>query len=62
LWRDIIKLLDQYKGIAIPNPGNSQTTLFRKDLWCGLIPKLNYPQLLSFARNKKTILQVSSLS
>jgi hypothetical protein len=49
-WRNILRLLDAYKGIAKVNFGSGDTILLWHDLWNGQVLKLTYPQLYSFAK------------
>lgn len=49
-WRDIIKLNDQYKGIASVIPGSGNTIMFWKDQWSGIVPMQVFPELYSFAK------------
>lgn len=51
-WKDIIKLLDAYKGIASATVSDGTTVLFWKDLWNGQVPSQAFPELYSFAINK----------
>jgi hypothetical protein len=50
-WRSILRLLDQYKGIAQGIAWSGDTILFWKDLWNGLILQHTYPHQFSFAKN-----------
>lgn len=50
-WRDVVKLLDTYKGIAFPTIADGSTVLFWHDLWNGTILSQTNPQLFSFAKN-----------
>lgn len=42
-WRDILKILNMYKGIAIPNPCNGRSVYLWYDLWEGLVPSIRFP-------------------
>lgn len=58
-WRDNIKLLDLYKGLATCSIGNGHTALFWTDLWNGHLLNYQHPQLHSFVKsNKQTVEQV----
>ena len=62
-WRDTIKFLDSFKGIASPQIGNGSTILLWDDLWSGMVPQQAYPELYSFAKNSNiTLYEVSQLS
>jgi hypothetical protein len=50
-WRDIVKLLDKFKGIAKVVAQNGATILLWHDLWNDNVPKLLFPELYSFAKN-----------
>ena len=49
-WKDILKLLDSFKGLAMVNMFDGRTFLFWDDLWFNKVPRLHYPQLFSFAQ------------
>jgi hypothetical protein len=51
-WRDALKLLDKYKGLASVSIANGQTCLLWDDLWNGQVSKIKFPELYSFAKNK----------
>lgn len=55
-WKDIVKLLNQDKGLASVTPSDSKTVLLWDDLWLGLVPKLEFPELYSFAKDKTSTL------
>lgn len=44
-WRDILKLLGQFKGIALPIPQNRRTISLWDDLWAGQVFKHASPEL-----------------
>ena len=52
-WRDITKLLDSFKGLAMANVFDIVTCLFWDDLWLNKVPKIHYPQLYSFSKTKQ---------
>lgn len=56
-WRDIIQLLNQYKGLASPAARCGSTIHLWEDLWGGCVPKLQYPELYSYTRCKNITLQ-----
>jgi hypothetical protein len=61
-WRDIIKLLTQFKGITSVTPGNGKSVLLWEDLWLGSVPRLQFPELFSFAKDKNvTLFRASSV-
>lgn len=53
----MLKLLDLYKGIASTYPMSGSSVYLWDDMWNGLIPKIAYPELYSFAKNKNITLQ-----
>lgn len=55
-WRDILKILDKYKGLSSVIVNNGKSCLLWDDLWNGKVRKLQYPELHSFAKNKSIIL------
>jgi len=50
-WKDFLKLLDSFKGLAMVNVADGKSCLFWNDLWLNKVPRLHYPQLFSFAKN-----------
>lgn len=52
-WRDTLKLIDKFKGLASVIISNGQTCLFWDDLWNGQVRKQQFPELHSFAKNKR---------
>jgi hypothetical protein len=51
-WRDALKLLEKFKGLASVSVANGQTCLLWDDLWNGQVRKLQFPELYSLAKNK----------
>jgi hypothetical protein len=49
-WRNILKLLDQFKGMAPISVQSGPTCLFWDDLWFGQVPRLAFPELYSFTK------------
>jgi hypothetical protein len=54
-WRRILRLLNILKGIAQVQLGTGDSILFWKDLWNGRVLRISFPELISFAKDKKTI-------
>lgn len=50
-WRDVLKLLPEFKEIAKPQMNNGSTILFWLDPWNGSPLAQSCPELFSFARN-----------
>jgi len=57
-WRDILKLLDSYKGLAMVNIRDGASCLLWDGLWLHRVPSQRFPELFSFA--KKIHISVSS--
>ena len=55
-WRDLLKLLDSFKGIAVVNVRDGKSCLLWEDMWLNHIPKLSFPKLFSFANNPQIAL------
>ena len=55
-WRDILKLLDKFKGLAMVNINNAKSCFLWTDLWNNKVPMHTYPELFSFVKSKTTIL------
>jgi hypothetical protein len=53
LWKSLLNLLHNFKGLTFPTIGNGRTMLFWEDLWNRGIPTQQYPELFSFACNTK---------
>jgi len=49
-WRDNLKLLDSYKGMAMVHIKDSASCYLWDDLWLNSVPKIQYPELFSFAK------------
>jgi hypothetical protein len=56
-WRDIVKLLDKFKGMASVRVGDGSTIIFWQDRWNEMIPAQSFPELHSFAINKEITFQ-----
>lgn len=52
-WRDILKLLHDFKSFSSAQVQNGSTCLFWSDSWIQQPLQLEYPELYSFARNKE---------
>lgn len=50
-WRDLLKLLDSFKGMAMVNTLDGASCLFWEDLWMHRVPKHHFPELYSFAKD-----------
>lgn len=51
-WKDVIKLCDLYRGIAICTVGNGSTVLFWNDIWNDRLLEQSFPRLYTYAKNK----------
>jgi hypothetical protein len=49
-WRDVVSLIDKYKGMASATIADGSSVLLWKDHWNGATPATVYPELLSFAK------------
>jgi len=49
-WRDILKLLDKFKGLASVQVKDGVSCLFWDDSWVGQSLKLSFPELNSFTK------------
>lgn len=56
-WRDIVKLIDLYKGIASARVSDGSTVLFWKDTWNNHLLSRDLPQLASFAKDERITLK-----
>ena len=50
-WKDILKLIEYFKGMAMIQISDGATCLFWDDLWNSRVPRLSYPELYSFAKD-----------
>jgi len=56
-WRDALKLIENYKGLAMVTVSSGQTCLLWDDLWNGQVRKQESLELYSFAKNKSICLR-----
>ena len=49
-WKDLLQLVDSFKGLAMANVEDGKSCLFWEDLWLSRVPKVYFPQLFSFAK------------
>lgn len=56
-WRDVLKLLQQFKGISVISLQNGATCLHWHDLWEGNIWSQTFPELFSFCKNSNITFQ-----
>ena len=54
-WRDVLKLLDSFKGMDMINIQDGRTCLFWEDLWNNRVPKLHFPELFSLPKTQKSL-------
>jgi hypothetical protein len=52
-WKSMIKLLPNFKGLALPVIGNGRSISFWEDQWCQSIPRQKILELFSFVKNTK---------
>jgi hypothetical protein len=58
-WRDILKLLDKFKGMAKVNINNGKSCYLWLDMWDDKVPNQVFPELFSFAKSQTTTLAVA---
>jgi len=51
-WRDILKLIDQFKGIVMVSVRDGKSCFLWHDLWDGTICSKAFLELFSFAKNQ----------
>lgn len=56
-WRSVLRLLDNYKGMAVVSVSNGSTCNLWSNLWEGMIPQFEFPELYSFAKQKNISVQ-----
>jgi hypothetical protein len=56
-WRDLLKLLDSYKGLAMVSVQNGTSCFFWLDLWNGQVLQQIFPELFSNCRDDKVSVQ-----
>jgi len=54
-WRDVLKLLDKFKGLASVNIADGSSCLLWDDMWDGRVPRFALPELYSFAKKNKSV-------
>jgi hypothetical protein len=59
-WRDILKLQDDYKGMAMVSVKDGPTSFLWHDLWEGSVCSQTYPELFSYAKNQQISLKVAA--
>ena len=52
-WRDVLKLLDKYKGMARAEVNSGKSYYLWEDLWENEPLSGKFPELFSFAKKKK---------
>jgi len=57
-WKDILKLLDKFKGMALVPVADGSSCLLWDDCWQGQPLKLTFPELYSFV--KKTYISLKT--
>jgi hypothetical protein len=61
-WRDVLKTLEFFKGIARVEIRDGKTTLLWHDNWDGICKSAQYPELWSFASCKDITVQQARLA
>jgi len=42
-WKDLLQLVDSFKGLAMANVEDGKSCLFWEDLWLSIVPKVYFP-------------------
>jgi hypothetical protein len=58
-WRDVLKLLDKFKGMASVLVASGKACLFWDDVWNNQVRRIQYLKLHSFAKNKRISLNTA---
>jgi hypothetical protein len=61
-WKDILKLLDKFKGRARAKINNPKSCLLWSDTWNDKVPMIAYLELYSFTKSRNTILAEAKTS
>jgi hypothetical protein len=56
-WKDVFRLVDYFRGHAMPWVGDGRTILLWHDVWNNISPRSTFPCLFSFAKKKDCSLQ-----
>jgi hypothetical protein len=59
-WRDSLKLISQFKDLAVISVRDGATCLLWHDKWDGIPLSLRFPELYSFCRNKNITLKTAA--
>jgi hypothetical protein len=59
-WRDILKLIDQFKGIAMVSVRDGKSCFLWHDLWNGTVCSQSFPELFSSAKNQNISVSVAA--
>jgi hypothetical protein len=51
-WRDMLKLVDQFRAIASCTVGDGSTVLFWLDVWNSMLLNTKFPRLFSYTKTK----------
>jgi hypothetical protein len=51
-WKDVNKLMDWYRGLAMPVAGDGNTFLMWKDVWNNSLLAEEFPRLFTLSRNQ----------
>lgn len=61
-WKDVLRLLDNFKGLAKVDLKDGRTCFLWSDIWKDTIPTLAFPELFSFTSNKSiTVAEAKTL-
>ena len=59
-WKDILKLLDKFKSMALVSVADGASCLLWNDCWMGQPLRLTFPELFSFAKKPLLSLQCAA--
>jgi hypothetical protein len=59
-WRDILKLINKFKGLAVFSLQDGQSCFLWHDLWATDICSQRFPELFSFAKNTMITVSVAA--
>jgi len=54
-WRDILKLLDKFKGMARVEVNCGRSCFLWQDMWGNEVLSQKFPELFSFAKKKNIV-------
>lgn len=55
-WKDVLKLIDKFRGMTVVDIRNGKTYRLWDDQWNNFVPRLQYLKMFSFAKKKTSLL------